>query len=59
MDHWTVRLHPRAFSKVRRGLDINFFEEAEAVYVYEALERAGERVELCEETRVEVVRRRG
>lgn len=59
MNRWTVRLHPRAFSTLRRTLELQFYSDTEALYVYEALLRADERVELCEETRVEVVRRRG
>lgn len=59
MNRWTVRLHPRAFCALRTTLELHFPGEVEALYVYEALLRADEQVELCEETRVDVVRRRG
>lgn len=53
---WTVYVRPRAFS-LTNSLTLDFEAEAEALYLYEALCRAGEQVELCEE-RVEIVSRR-
>lgn len=53
---FTIRIRPKAFSPLKSGLDISILSEAQALYLFDALKRAGESVELLEE-RVEVVRK--